>query len=261
VISEVPCNWFQCQENSVDPIHFEWMHDNWGARLRGANDTYAPKHLKVAFDEFDWGIIYRRVREGGSEQHPLWTVGRLCLWPNALFTGNHFEWRVPIDDTNTLSVTWFFYRVPKEREPYVQTRIPYWYSPVHDPATGRLLTSHIMQQDFVAWMGQGVIADRTQEHLGVSDRGIVMMRKRFLSDLDVVAAGGDPKAIVRDPVLNRCIDLPVVDRETLTNGMTRDELRRWQAGRNKTYGDDFPHLYGQPEAVHREFLAVMGFNE
>ena len=37
VFSEVPCNWFQCQENSIDPVHFEWMHDNWGSRLRGGD--------------------------------------------------------------------------------------------------------------------------------------------------------------------------------------------------------------------------------
>ena len=43
----------------------------------------------------------------------MWTVGRVCLWPNALFTGDHFEWRVPIDDEHTLSVTWAFSRVPK----------------------------------------------------------------------------------------------------------------------------------------------------
>jgi hypothetical protein len=27
----------------------------------------------------------------------LWTVGRVCLWPNALFTGNHIEYRVPME--------------------------------------------------------------------------------------------------------------------------------------------------------------------
>ena len=37
VFSAVPCNWFQCQENSIDPVHFEWMHDNWGRRLTGHN--------------------------------------------------------------------------------------------------------------------------------------------------------------------------------------------------------------------------------
>ena len=33
VRSDIPCNWFQCQENSIDPVHFEWMHDNWSQRL------------------------------------------------------------------------------------------------------------------------------------------------------------------------------------------------------------------------------------
>ena len=36
VFSTVPCNWFQCQENSIDPVHFEWMHDNWGRAAGGA---------------------------------------------------------------------------------------------------------------------------------------------------------------------------------------------------------------------------------
>ena len=32
VYAEIPCNWFQCQENSIDPVHFEWLHSNWTAR-------------------------------------------------------------------------------------------------------------------------------------------------------------------------------------------------------------------------------------
>jgi 5,5'-dehydrodivanillate O-demethylase oxygenase subunit len=33
-----------------------------------------------------------------------------------------------------------------------------------------------MNQDFVGWIGQGTITDRRREHLGRSDRGIIMMR-------------------------------------------------------------------------------------
>src|SRR3984885_5443772 len=68
VMSEIPCNWCQCQENSIDPVHFEWMHENWGSTLRGGSGVGAPRHLKVAFDEFEYGMVYRRVREGGSEE-------------------------------------------------------------------------------------------------------------------------------------------------------------------------------------------------
>ena len=88
---------------------------------------------------------------------------------------------MPIDDENMLSVGWFFDRVPNEMEPFTQDRIPYWYSPINEARTGRWITTHVMNQDFVAWVGQGALADRTQEHLGESDRGVIMMRKRCWS--------------------------------------------------------------------------------
>jgi 5,5'-dehydrodivanillate O-demethylase len=257
VLAEVPCNWFQCQENSIDPVHFEWMHANWSVRLHDQLGPYSPKHLKLAFDEFDYGFAYRRIREGMTDADVMWTVGRVCLWPNCLFTGDHFEWRVPIDDLNTLSVAWCFTRVPREQEPYVQERIPAWHGPVRDPASGRWITSHIMNQDFVAWVGQGIIADRTREHLGTSDLGIIQIRKRFLSDLEVVARGEDPKAVIRDPAVNRQVPLPVAERKLLIEGLTREEfLRHPILGRQ--YQGEYIFQAGQPAEVRRAYAAALG---
>jgi len=259
VFADVPCNWFQCQENSIDPLHFEWMHMNWSVRLDGKMGPYSPRHLRMEFEEFDYGFVYRRIREGMSETDPMWTVGRCCLWPNMLFTGNHFEWRVPVDDENTFSVTWSFERVPREREPYVQQRIPAWKGPVRDPETGRWISSHIMNQDFIAWVGQGRIADRTLEHLGPSDKGILMQRARFLSDIAGIAEGKDPKATVRDSEANRCIKLPVAERQRLTVGLSREELLRHPvASRQLT---DYIFQLGQPTEVRSAFLDAMGFRE
>jgi 5,5'-dehydrodivanillate O-demethylase len=207
VFSEVPCNWFQGQENSIDPIHFEWLHSNWSAAQRG-DAARAPRHLKIAFEEFEWGFTYRRVREDTTEDDELWTVGRVCLWPNCLYTGK-FEWRVPVDDERTLHVAWFNDPVPGPA-PFEQPRIPYWYGPIRDPATGLWITSHVMNQDFVAWIGQGAVADRTREHLGESDRGVILLRRRMLEEAGVVAGGGDPKAIIRDRVKNQRLELPTI---------------------------------------------------
>lgn len=259
VFAEIPCNWFQCQENSIDPVHFEWMHANWRARQGGRRGPYAPAHLKIDFDEFDYGFVYRRIREDTDENDPLWTIGRVCLWPNALFTGDHFEWRVPVDDETTLSVGWFFNRVPRDREPFVQESIPSWYGPIADPETGRWISSHVMNQDFIAWVGQGAVTDRTKERLGHSDRGIILMRKRFLDELEAVAAGGEPKAVIRDPARNRRIDLPVIAREALTHGLTRDRIEN----------PDSPAAFstirfvfqaGQPEAVRRAYREATGID-
>jgi 5,5'-dehydrodivanillate O-demethylase len=256
VISEIPCNWFQCQENSIDPVHFEWMHRNWSIRLRGDKGPYAPRHLKLAFDEFDYGHTYRRVTEDAGEDDQLWTVGRVCLWPNALFTGSHFEWRVPIDDENTLSVTWHFSRVPNEREPYVQGMIPTWHGPIKDALTGKWITSHVMNQDFVAWLGQGVIADRTKEHLGTSDRGVIMIRKRYLDDIDAMARGEDPKAVIRDPEINRRIDLPIVNKNLFIDGVPSEQYVNRV---NSAVARSYIFQVGQPDDVRGAWEDAMGF--
>jgi 5,5'-dehydrodivanillate O-demethylase len=263
VFSTIPCNWYQCQENSIDPVHFEWLHSNWSTILKGQNGPYAPTHLKVGFDEFDYGFVYRRVREDTTEDDSLWTVGRTCLWPNALFTGEHFEWRVPIDDENTLSVGWFYNRVPREKEPFVQESIPYWYSPIKDPQTGRWISSHVMNQDFIAWVGQGAEADRTQEHLGESDRGVILMRRRMLQEARLVADGGEPKAVIRDAEENECVRLPIAERDRIKAGFSLADLSvnatkdAGQVARG-LFSPEFVFQAGQPEEVRRAYREAMG---
>jgi 5,5'-dehydrodivanillate O-demethylase len=259
VYATIPCNWLQCQENSIDPVHFEWAHSNWRIRLSGKTGPYSPRHTRIEFDEFEFGFTYRRQREDTDDNNQLWTVGRVCLWPNALFTGSHFEWRVPIDDENTLSVMWNFSRVPKDREPYVQNRIPYWHGPIQDPKTGRWITSHIMNQDFVAWVGQGTVSDRTKEHLGVSDRGIIMVRNRLLSDIEVVAKGGDPKGVLRDPARNGCVELPIMYRDAFRDGLTREEIARFPDQQANPFAlRPYAFQAGQPEEVRRAYEEAMG---
>jgi 5,5'-dehydrodivanillate O-demethylase oxygenase subunit len=125
--------------------------------------------------------------------------------------------------------------VPEEMEPFRQERIPYWYGPIRDEQTGRWLDSHVMNQDFVAWVGQGTVADRTQEHLGESDRGVIMLRNRMLGELDVVAAGRDPLGIIRDPAVNHRVHLPIIGRPAAQDGPP-----------------PFPFLAGQPEEIEKE---------
>ena len=254
VTAEVPCNWFQCQENSIDPVHFEWMHENWSARLRG-QESEAPRHLQLRFDEFEHGFVYRRIREGADERDPNWTVGRVALWPNGFYLGMHFEWRVPVDDENTLSIAWFFMRVPKGREPYVQESVPAWTSPVRD-AKGEFIVSHVINQDIAGWVGQGRIADRTKENLRSSDLGIVEMRKRFFADLDKVAQGQDPSGLIRDSSSAACVPLPDVMRKYNVDGVPLSDYREHPLLRERLAG--FRHHYGQPPEVRRAFEQAMG---
>ena len=254
VLAEVPCNWFQCQENSLDPVHFEWMHENWSARLRG-EEVKVARHLKLQFDEFEHGFIYRRVREGANENDVNWSVGRVALWPNGFYLGMHFEWRVPVDDENTLSVAWFFMRVPKGREPYLQHSVPTWVSPIRDER-GQWIVSHIINQDIVGWVGQGRIVDRRKENLRSSDVGITLMRKRFFDDLDKVALEKDPSGIIRDPAAAAWIALPDVMRKYNVDGVPLADYYKHPLLRERLAG--FRHHYGQPLEVRCAFEEAMG---
>jgi len=117
----------------------------------------------------------------------------------------------------------------------------------------------VMNQDFVTWVGQGRIADRSQEYLAPSDRGIVMIRRRFLNDIEAVKDGRDPKAVIRDPEVNRAIALPVAEREAFIEGFTRAELMSNPLARRGLQGYIFQT--GQPAEVRAAFLAAMGFSE
>ena len=257
ILTDVPCNWFQCQENSCDPVHFEWMHDNWSARLRD-QPGYAPRHLKLAFDEFEHGFLYKRVREGQPDGSPFWTVGRVTLWPIGFYLGQHFEWRVPVDDENTLNICWFFARVPPGREPYVQTRVPTWKSRLHD-ANGEWITSHVVNQDVLAWVGQGRIADRSKEYLSASDRGIVLMRKRYFEEMEKVAKGLDPKGVIRDEDAARYIELPIGDKTQFIDGVPLEKWPDDRLLRLRMRGQ--PWCAGQPDEVWREYADACGLQD
>ncbi len=258
LFAEVPCNWLQCQENAIDPVHLEWMHQNWSVRQSGARGPYAPRHLKIGFDEEEYGFIYRRVTEGSGEEGDLWRHGRVMLWPNGFYAGDHFDWHVPIDDRTTLRASWAFARVPKENEPYRQRGpVPAWRGPVRDQE-GRWLQHQPVNQDFVALAGQGEIADRSKEHLVSSDAGIVMLRRRLIAELDVAAAGGEPKAVIRDAASNHRISLPCPNREIYLHGLPRKEMLAHPAVGAMIRA--YPFQAGEPPAVRKAFVEAIGLD-
>ena len=133
--------------------------------------------------------------------------------------------------------------------------MPTWISPIKDE-NGRWISSHVINQDIVAWVGQGVIADRTKENLRSSDIGISMMRQQFLNDMEAVAQGRDPKAVFRDPEAAKCVLLPDMYRTINTQGLTLDEIRK-----DRILGQrlgEFRHHVGQPPEVRKAFVEAMG---
>jgi len=213
-IAEIPCNWLQIQENSVDPVHAEWLHDYYNRHVLERNEgirwdetTLRRNNVaeKIKFDQFEFGIMKRKVSEGGSEEDDQWRIGHPMVFPNVLVSGNWAwvtaQWRVPIDDVRTLHVTYYLYRPAPGATVPSQKDVPFRYVQVQRE-DGRYISDFILNQDFVAWATQGPIARRELESLGESDTGIIMLRDMLRSAIVTMQDGGDPMNVFRDPAKN-----------------------------------------------------------
>ena len=254
--AELPCNWLQCMENSLDPVHLEWLHGYWGvwqqrqkAEAEGrAADTFPTipqPHKRIGFDIFDYGIIKRRVTEGSDEEHHDWKVGHPVLFPSILFVGSaancSLQFRVPIDDTHTNHITWFFFRAAPGHTAEPQARTPYWTVPLYE-ADGWLIPDLVNHQDFVAWITQGINADRSKEKLGESDKGIILYRKLLRDQMELVADGGEPMGTIRDARLNENIELPLERWSNLAHPARLGKYTPSQAGRPDAHTEALERL-------------------
>jgi 5,5'-dehydrodivanillate O-demethylase len=216
----LPVNWLQIMENSLDPVHTEWLHGHqyeFQNAQAGVKVAISARHEKIDFREFEFGITKHRLLEGHSEDSDDWKVGHPIVFPNILAVGNgdplaryhSFQMRVPVDDTHTMHLWYNAYSppdgavVPED----LRAKVHVYEVPYKD-AKGEFIMDNIDGQDMMAWITQGAIADRSREHLGASDKGVAMYRRVLKREMKKVQAGQDPMGLLRDPSRNTCIALP-----------------------------------------------------
>jgi 5,5'-dehydrodivanillate O-demethylase len=239
-VTVLPCNWMQCQENSLDPVHTEWLHNYFGnyvATIKGdtgnrsRGGSLGRKHQRIAFDEFDYGIIKRRMVEGDTGEEEDWQVGHPVLFPNVLLTGSQYsytmQFRVPIDDTHTYHVSQYIFPAAPGQQAPKQDYVPYREVPLTDGA-GDWVLNYTFNQDYMAWVTQGDIAQRDKEKLGASDRGIILFRHMLQEQVERVKEGEDPMNTFRDAAANQSLTLPM---ERVKHGLVkRPKYRPGEAG-------------------------------
>jgi 5,5'-dehydrodivanillate O-demethylase oxygenase subunit len=216
----LPVNWLQIMENSLDPIHTEWLHGHqheFQKEQEGIKVAISAHHLKIDFKEFEFGITKHRLLEGHSEDDDDWKVGHPVVFPNMLAVGNGdeksryyaFQIRVPVDDTHTLHIWYTAYMPPQGAvvPPHLLEKVHTYEVPYQD-AQGNYIMDNVDGQDMMAWISQGAIADRSKENLASTDRGVALYRRTLRRELKKIEQGLDPMALVRDPVRNVRIDLP-----------------------------------------------------
>ena len=200
------CNWLQRAENSVDQTHLVALHASEYPKM-------ALKRPVIGWQRTDYGAKISMEVPGVSRpklshwifpSHTRHTTARIGRKPD-----HAIRFRVPMDDTNTMTFWLRFYphREEDRTKPFVLKTLgfendqPGVYARVEDGWWG--LASH--DQDRVAQESQGPIYDRSNEHLGASDQGVIMLRNMIKESIDAVAQGKDPIWILRDAEQNRNI--------------------------------------------------------
>jgi 5,5'-dehydrodivanillate O-demethylase len=264
-IAELPCNWLQCQENSLDPVHTEWLHQTFGDYARhilggidgtsfaGLGPTAGKPHKAIRFYDFAHGMAKARLVEGDRGDEEDWTIGHPILFPHTLVTGCQWaytmQFRVPVDDTHTGHISLYvFPAAPGARAPR-QEVVPYRYVPLRD-AGGQWLMNYSFNQDYMAWCEQGEIAERHLEKLGESDRGIIMFRRMLKEQLERIGRGAEPMNVFREPGANVCVDFP---RERIKHRLTTRPIYKPADGEATIAGDAG---YSSDTALIEEALAT-----
>jgi 5,5'-dehydrodivanillate O-demethylase len=253
----IPCNWLQVQENSVDPVHAEWLHGHFAEFVadQGKKVAHSARHVRIAFDEKDYGFVQRRLLEGQAEDCSDWRVGHPIIFPNLIGVGSfespadgwttyEFQYRTPVDDEHMEYLSYTAFVPAGEMEiPAKLTARPFAYDIPLD-VEDLNVTAY---QDFAVWTAQGAITDRSAEHLGSSDRGITMFRNMLRRELANVAAGRDPMFVNRDPAKDVVLELPMETKKAhYADGFGRMLQRRiWQfAGIN----DELLEVFNSPRS-------------
>jgi 5,5'-dehydrodivanillate O-demethylase len=219
-IETMPCNWFQFAENIVDDVHVAFVHR--GVPRIGTDKQRRARIPRVATGETPFGLT----------QHLHHTDGKVeknhFLMPNISFLAVtdmnkagtpvlDLFWYVPVDDTSFLHVL----------VSVVETDAPLrsaWpppsttaVTPVRDEILAILAGQKryadirhpeiVRIQDGVTVAGQGVIADRSAEHLGPTDAAVILLRKIWLRELRLLAAGEPLTPFCRPPDLRAISEL------------------------------------------------------
>jgi 5,5'-dehydrodivanillate O-demethylase oxygenase subunit len=201
------CNYYNNIENSLDNTHVRFVHRRHRESVRDYAVTGDPV---ISVEESDWGV--RRYSRYPDGTEILFFFGM----PNINYINGQVVdpevkrvdsliFKVPVDDDRHLHFEarmmpfcgeqgrqWLERRRAQRAREAVD-RIDL----VRAVLDGRLRlddidpnrTDHVLIEDEVAQTGQGAIVNRSREHLGRGDIGIVLLRKLWERELRALAEG------------------------------------------------------------------------
>jgi phthalate 4,5-dioxygenase oxygenase subunit len=237
------CNYLQGNEGNIDPVHLSFLHQYLKETevapkriVPGTNttdNTLLGKDIAptIEVEVTDYGLRIYTIRKSSAQDSYL-RITNFILPNLSAFGGSTVgegyavHWHVPIDDTRHWKYAFMFSRVkPLDREIREKHRLELTpdYRLTRNQRNRYLQDRNAMRtqsftgigfnfqaHDAFATESQGLIQDRTQEHLVSSDKAIVAARKLLLAAIRDVKESRDPQHVIRDAKLNRFPHLVVL---------------------------------------------------
>jgi phenylpropionate dioxygenase-like ring-hydroxylating dioxygenase large terminal subunit len=242
-----PVNWVQVFENSIDPYHVTFLHTRVSGVQFQENLVNLPivdYHERAAGN----GVFYTSTRRVGDL---VWFRVHDHLLPNFSQNGGmHVEgndstyfvrtgltrWVVPVDDTNTITIAWRHFN--KETDPLGKGRPELcgynsvdFYGQTDERSYEQRQRS---PGDYEVWVSQGPITVHAREHLGHTDRGVALYRRRLRRAIRHMVENGVPQQPT-DGVTN---PVPTYGGDTVLRAPIRsNDDRAWMSDLSKRVAD------------------------
>ena len=226
------CNWAHSIEGALDTAHFSFLHMPAPSVKANINPDAAADERRLRWlrkdpmpqfeiAEHEVGFVVGGSRNAEDEGY-YWRLTQFMLpahsvTPSALPGETYYAYTwVPITDEACWVYTYAWHpdrplsdeeRMKYEKGGFGQFAVlgP-GYVPVRNRGNDFLIDREeqkhrsftgvrgVAEQDAMAQASQGVIADRTREHLTPTDIGVVRFRRLVLDEARALAAGREPKA-------------------------------------------------------------------
>lgn len=190
----VPWGWLQDYENTMDPFHVPILHASF-TEVHFTPEMAIMPDVTYEFTELGMHYSAHRTLEDGRD------IDRIspCILPNVrsvpdvkLKAGlsSRVGWVVPVDADSHL--LFHAFRTPKSVAAWSNVRGRVWSEMTEEE-------KQKFPSDWEAQLGQGSMTLHSEERLGTSDKGIIMLRKLLKKQMRTVQEGGDPIGLVFKP--------------------------------------------------------------
>ncbi len=206
---DYPCNWLQVCENTMDPFHTVFLHarvtdvhfgSTWGTMPEVKFHQLDEKiyaTLTYRIDDMIWVRSQETILPSFSQVGAFWEEGKDEKY---FLRASITKWTIPHDDDHCMIISWRSFGPGIDPEGIHGSREKCGKQSVDFEGQTGVETYEYRQRhpnDYEAQVSQGRINSHAAENLGVTDRGIVALRRGLRKEIRAVQNGGDPSGVTR----------------------------------------------------------------